>query len=573
MMLQLSACQAARQWPVPAASCRRRAAKHLNMFARLLSVLIPRKPLRCSSHRQDADRLQHKISYTDGEVQWTTLAEEEWRRLSGDEALAARLQLDMLEAGEPGSPALQASQEWREQQPQQNKYCPLAPEEHQRRHQGTSAQVPPSQQVGGGPAEGAELQDQPHTSKAAVGAEASDAAAAAPAAAPGGTDRYLCVPDAELVPDTFFGPGLLRAMAPRKQQQLQQQVRGPLPAQAAAACRPAPLPSRFPQAPHQRAKQPRQPARQPQEPKRLEARPATAASGAPRAAPNSAAQPQQPQQQFSRKRKEPEESRGGGLATEQSVPLIRPAPAAVSVADGSGSGQQQQGAKLKPADKEPVLGTQDAAGALLTMLQARPAAAPAAEPLPLRPSSRHNAASAAETAGAQVAAAVTAAAAPPIDFVAASQLFAGLPPAQAGFVAQRSRGPALQDPGLFDGSQGGLGSGAGAAAKGGSAAAAARTGTGGSLEDPCQLRLPDLFKGATPSQPVWLPDSAAAGRDAELAAAATEEAAAPEPGDCTAASPVRVCIVISNTTVEIQRKVLRLQQLLPGVELQEHVSE
>lgn len=137
---------------------------------------------------------------------------------------------------------------------------------------------------------------------------------------------------------------------------------------------------------------------------------------------------------------------------------------------------------------------------------------------------------------------------------------------QAPCVEQRGRHPTLQDPGLFDCSQGG--------SPGDAAAARAAAGqAGGSSEDPGQLRLPDLFKGATPSQPAWLPDTEAAEGDAELAAAEAEEAVAANPGDRCAVSPVRVCIVISNTTAEIQQKVLRLQQLVPGVELQEHVTE
>ncbi|KAL4457738.1 hypothetical protein ABPG75_012603 [Micractinium tetrahymenae] len=558
--------------------------------------------------------LKHYICYPDGDNGWTNLAEEEWRRLSGDEALAARLQLGMQEQEQQPSPAQQASlqqssQEQQEGPQQQEEDCPTAAEEHQQRQQSSPAPVLAPQQAHGSPAleEGAcpapdssgaaagsarapgkgpedtgraagspgegpgggEPCKPANTRQPAVAAAARVAAAPAPQPVPATTaaalqsqaaaaappppacaDPYLFISNTEAVTAAALGADLLQAAAARRQQQ-KQQHQAPRPVQPLAGRRPVAPPPKFHQPLQQQPKHSRQPAKQPQEPAWLQPRLAAAASGLAQPAPGSTAQQQQ---QFSRKRKGSEQAAAAGATA-----LLKAAAEAAS--GGSGSRQPQHDAEMVVAEDEPLLGTQDAAGALFTMLQAQqPAAAGTAEPLPLRPTSRHNAASAAGAAD-TAAAAGAAAAGTPVGFVAASQLFEGLPPMHTACTAQRSRQHALQDPGLFGSSPGAPGCHDAAAA--GAAAA---------CEDPGQLRLPDLFKGATPSQPFWLPDSGAAVEDAGMAAG-PEEAAAAQADECSAVSPVGVRIVISNTTAEIQQKVLRLQQVLPGVELQEHVTE
>lgn len=581
----------------------------------------------CPSLQHDG-RLQHRISYTDGEVQWTSLAEEAWRRLSGDEALAARLQLGALDSGEQGRAVQQgsspgSSKEQQELQLEVQGGGLAAGGERQQQGQGSPARSLPAQRARGSPAIRAGEQQPPSSvagaaassdttksrpdsaGRAAFGAHgpgraglckpastrqaAGDApmpaeqpqASASPvqhpqaepaaAEAAGRGDPYLFVPNTEVAPDTAPAARLPPAAAHRKaqqEQQMQQHARGPLQVRAPAARRTVAAPPRFHQTSQQHPEHLREAAKQVQDPAWLQQRPASAAGKAARHAPSGGVQQQQEQQHFSRKRKGPEDGGSEQAAAVGGTALVRAAPAA-SAAAGNATGHCSEQlllhAEMGPAGEEPPLDTQDAAGALFTMLQARQPAGNAAVPRPLRPTSRHNAAQAAGAARAAGAAAAVAASGTPVDFVAASQLFDGLPPMQAACTAQHSRQPTLQDPGLFDSSRGGSPGDVAAAPD-----AAARAGVGS--EDPGQLRLPDLFKGATPSQPCWLPDNEAAEEGAELAAAVGAAVAA-DPEGRTAVSPVRVCIVISNTTAEIQQKVLRLQQLLPGVELQEHVTE
>lgn len=231
-----------------------------------------------------------------------------------------------------------------------------------------------------------------------------------------------------------------------------------------------------------------------------------------------------------------------------------------------------------------VPSTQDAAGALFSMLQDKPATAAAQQggsgvaALPLQPTSRHNA-TAAESG-----------------FVPASQL-----PLAGGWEAEaaaeqpqmqqqqpavpgqrRASGKVLQDPGLFGLPPTARGSGRGKSAlqdpglfSQSSEGAGPLPGIAGAAvavpaaSEPGAVGFANLFAGATPSQAAWPsspePEEQLEGSEAQAEAAM---AAAGTPGGSR-----RRCIAVSGLTGDIQQKLLTLRARLGGLTLEEQVTE
>ena len=323
-------------------------------------------------------------------------------------------------------------------------------------------------------------------------------------------------------------------------------------------------------------------------------------------------QPQQPPQQQQQLARRPrlherpsmqQRRRRRAESEEEQEAAQQQAAVAAAVAGAAGEAEvppaAADGAGVEAVDVVPS--TQDAAGALFSMLQEKPAAAGAEgsggvmASLPLQPTSTHNAAAgdggfvpasqlplagdweteAAAEQPQQRRQQQPAAAGPRRASGKVLQdpgLF-GLPPAGRGSGRRKS---ALQDPGLFSQSSEGSGSHAWEAAAAGAAAAGAAAVAPAAHEasGPQAASFTDLFAGATPSQAAWPsspePEGEPEGSEAQAAAAA--EAAAAEEASSPGGSTHR-CITVSGLNNEIQQKLLTLRELLGGVALENQVSQ
>lgn len=503
----------------------------------------------------------------DGEVAWHDLDEEQWRLLSYREYQQAVQQYQQRSSSTQGSG-------------------------------GSSS--PASTEGSGRVSSGSEGAG--HVGAAAPPAEKAPPAAAAAA----GADPYLFISNTEVQVDAALPPG----RPPGQQHQTHSVQQRPLPAR-----RPLAPPPKFHQAPQQPHKQlPPPPQHQHRElqqqlessqlhdPEWLQAaagKPAEQQQLPHSAAAAPAASAAAIQQQFGRKRKLlPGED--GVLPDRLEAPVSTAAAAGgaghAPLADSQQGEQQEEGHTAAATHHAPS--TQDAAGALFEMLagqQPIPLAAAASGgaikgrgALPLQPTGRHNTAAPASAAA---------------TFVPASQLLVNgqqpaacaAPPAPAAGMpagpASRRSGKVLQDPGLFASDSEEVGIGAApveAAPAAGGPAAASELGDvqqgghseqqeqEGEEEAPPALRVQDLFKGASPSQPSLHGSPEASPAEGQAAAG---PAPAPASGSGTSldapCQPAagRRCWVIGGSNTEIQGQALRLQALLGGLDLEESVTE
>jgi hypothetical protein len=505
------------------------------LHARSLPTVLPVFP-----------RLQgrHRIEYLDGEVAWHDMDEEQWRRLTPGEYQQA---LEKYQQSSGSSGGAGGSGSGRSRRSVGSGW-----------ETGGSGGIASSPMCGSPAAGAAAAAEAPAAGGDAASGPAAPSAAEAPAAAvtapaPPGGDPFLFLSNTEVVPEATLAD-VLRPPLRCQQQQHQHQKQ--------AACRPRLPPPKF----NQNAQQ-----QEEKEPGWLQAQPA-GSSGPPHAAQPaptaSAGAAASAQQQLGRKRRAPAGSSSPPPASGR----------AAETSAGSGAdylpGPQQQTAmrmQLPPC-------TQDAAGALFEMMhQRQPAAAGGSSAPPLQPTSRHNTAAAGAAAG---------------GFVSASQLLRdGHGEEQPGQQGEQGCGSAvppsapagskrsskvLQDPGLFDGSH----------SEAPSAAAAAAAGRAARLSSdelpPDQLRLPDLFKGATPTQGGWSPAASSPLVDFDLtgspAAGEGQGAAAPRPGPGSSGGGggsgggVRR-IAAAIMTNDLQDKVLALAARVGGAQLENTVTE